>query len=172
MLFLTQKHYIKTFLSGKRGIHLKRNILLAIMLAAMMLLGTGLYSVDSHAVTPETGKVTVNYYYTIGGVQKGPADKSTVTDIYNYQGVLVYSFTGATFTVNLSYGNYTLKIHANFVVLAGTGNVTTNATSLQLVVNKATETDNINLAVQPTSDQPVTVNGLTKGTTAVVNFVD
>lgn len=166
---------LKTFLlafsfPGKEECTLKRNTLLAILITTMMLLGTVLISANSLAVTPARGQVTESYYYINGTTPISPASSGTVTDIYNYQGALVYSFTGASFTANLSYGNYTLNVHSNFVLVSGYGHAIVNTTNIQLTVNTSKISQIYYLPVVITQNTSVSVQGITTGS-ATVNFV-
>ena len=48
---------------------MKRNIIIAILLTTMMLLGAVFITGNSNAITPKTGDVSVNVYYQLDGVE-------------------------------------------------------------------------------------------------------
>ena len=155
----------------KRTILLKRNIIIAILLTTMMLLGAVVISSNSYAITPKTGIVNEHIFYAENGNTISNANVSTVTNIYNYQGVLVSSSTGASVSFNLTYGSYQLVVQPLFGNVAGFGYVIASQLYYNLTVGKATTSLNLTVPVASTSTHSFSITGLSPSS-ATVSFID
>ena len=155
----------------KRTILLKRNIIIAILLTTMMLLGAVVITSNSYAVTPKTGIVNEHIFYAENGNTISNANASTVTNIYNYQGVLVSSSTGASVSFNLTYGSYQLVVQPLFGNVAGFGYVIASQLYYNLTVGQATTLLNLTVPVASTSTHSFSITGLSPSS-ATVSFID
>ena len=163
--------YYVFYFPVKRTILLKRNIIIAILLTTMMLLGAVVITSNSYAITPKTGIVNENIFYAENGNTISNANVSTVTNVYNYQGVLVSSLTGASVSFNLTYGNYQLVVQPLFGNVAGFGYVIANKLYYNLTVDKASASLNLTVPVVSTSMHSFSITGLSPST-ATVSFID
>lgn len=155
----------------KRTILLKRNIMIAILLTTMMLLGAVVITGNSYAIAPKTGIVNEHIFYAENGNTISNANASTVTDIYNYQGVLVSSSVGASVSFNLTYGNYQLVVQPLSGNVAGFGYVIASQLNYNLTVGMPTASLNLTVPVVSTSTHSFSVSGLYPAT-ASVSFID
>ncbi|MGC8514517.1 MAG: CARDB domain-containing protein [Thermoplasmata archaeon] len=150
---------------------MKRNIIIAILLTTMMLLGAVVITSNSYAITPKTGIVNEHIFYAENGNTISNANASTVTNIYNYQGVLVSSSTGASVSFNLTYGNYQLVVQPLFGNVAGFGYVIASKLYYNLTVGKPTASLNLTVPVASTSTHSFSITGLSPSS-ATVSFID
>lgn len=154
----------------ERTILLKRNIIIAILLTTMMLLGAVVITTNSYAITPKTGIVNEHILYAENGNIISNANSSTLTDIYNYQGVLVSSLNGASDSFNLTYGNYQLVIQPLFGNVAGFGFVIASKLYYNLTVDSSTSPLNLTVPVVSTSVHKFSITNLSASVT--VSFID
>lgn len=147
---------------------MKRSWILAVLIS-LAIVGSAFAVVGgSQALTTQTGKVSVTISYNIGGVT-GPANGSTVTTVYTYNGAQVATATGAKATFNLNYGNYYIKVSPLYGVAAGIGKVIANGTTIPLSVSSSSQ--NVPVVLSGYNTHPVTVNLLgMSGGSATVTF--
>ncbi len=150
---------------------MKRNIIIAILLTTMMLLGAVIITSNSYAITPKTGIVNEHVFYAENGSTISNANSSALTDIYNYQGVLVSSSNGASASFNLTYGSYQLVIQPLFGNVAGFGYVIASKLYYNLTVDKSSSSLNLTVPVVSTSVHSFSITGLSSASVSV-SFID
>ena len=150
---------------------MKRNIIIAILLTTMMLLGAVFITGNSNAITPKTGDVSVNVYYQLDGVEVSLANSSSVLNVFNYQGTLIQTVNGPSNTLNLSYGNYSLTVEPLYGNVAGFGYVIANMTTYNLTVSSPSQSVGIKVPIQQTFNHKFNVTNIASGN-VIVSLTD
>ena len=149
---------------------MKRAWQIAIALTAIMLMGVTVASSTAFAATPSVGKLDLQIYYTVNGVQVAVASSSQLTQVNYTNGIHVSQGSGSNPSFSLDYGSYMITEEPQVVDVPHYGVSIANAMSRIVNISSSTTSLVLNVSLSVTHVVSVTVPGIPSTQSAKLSF--